>query len=86
MAKKPLDWTRTGTVVAMADWIRDSSGAMLVMVVRRDDSVLSADPALMASDAYRLVEEYIPALAADLEQSRLEKRKAARLQLGRCPE
>jgi hypothetical protein len=86
MPKLPPDWTKTGTVVAFAEWIRKDSDALLVMVVRRDDSVLAADPKMPVADVYRLVEEYIPALAADLEKSRAEKRKAARLELGKMHE
>jgi hypothetical protein len=82
MAKTPPDWTRTGTIVAYAEWLREKSGALAVVVVRRDDAALAADVDLRPDDAKDLVIERVIDLARDLEAARKEKRKAARLELG----
>ena len=83
---KGLDWAKTGTVSAMAEWLRAKSDALCVVVVRRDDAVLAADARLTPADAMERVVEYLPGLAADLEASRKQKRSAARLELGPVPE
>ncbi len=82
MVKTVPDWTRTGTIVAYAEWLREKSGALAVMVVRRDDAALAAHPQVAPEDARDLIEDRIPGLAGDLEAARKEKRKAARLELG----
>lgn len=86
MARKPLDWTRTGTVAAMSDWLRESSGAICVLVIRPHDSVFSVDPACPPSDAEDMVKQYVPRLASQVEWTRKEKKQAARLDHGPCPE
>jgi hypothetical protein len=78
-AKKHVEWGKTGTVVAYAEWLRSRSGALCVMVVRRDDATLAADEQLAPADARMLIEDRVIALAADLELARKEKRKGARL-------
>jgi len=83
---KGTDWTRTGTVAGYAEWLRAKSDALCVIVVRRDDSVLAADPLLAPADAADRVTEYLPGLVEDLHRARAEKRKAARLELGPVPE
>jgi hypothetical protein len=50
-----------------------------VLVVRVKDSTLAADPRLAPAEALRLIHEYAPGLALELEQARQEKR-AARLE------
>lgn len=72
--RKP-DWTKTGTVAGYAEWLRDKSGALCVVVLRRDDAVLAADPALAPLDARDLLHERVDGLAADLAAARNEKRK-----------
>jgi hypothetical protein len=79
---KGPDWAKTGTIVAMAEWLRDKSGALAVVVVRRDDATLAADLHLAAKDARDLLTDRMPALARDLQASRTEKRRGARLELG----
>jgi hypothetical protein len=86
MSRKPLDWTRTGTVAAMSDWLRESSDAICVLVIRPDDSVFSVDPQCKPEDAEEKVKEYLPWLASKVEATRREKKQAARLELGPCPE
>jgi hypothetical protein len=57
-----------------------------VVVIRVQDAVLTADPALAAGDAQDLIEGKIGQLAVDLEAARKEKRKAGRLQMGELHE
>ena len=49
-------------------------------------SVLASDPGLTPGDAEELVNTYLPKLARRIEGARLEKRKAARLELGEIHE
>ena len=86
MPRPAPDWTKTGTIVAYAEWLREKSGALAVVIVRRDDAALAADPQLAAEDARELVEARVSLLADDLEAARREKRKAARLELGELHE
>lgn len=78
---KDLDWSKTGTVEAMARWIRDNSGAMAVVVVRVDDAVLAADGKLEPQDAQDLVIDRVIDLARLLKAERQAKKKSARLKL-----
>ena len=86
MAAKDADWTRTGTIAAYAEWLRDKSDAICVLVIRPHDSVFAVDAHCKPADAEQLVKDYIPRLAEQVEQARSEKKKAARLELGPCPE
>jgi hypothetical protein len=86
MGSKGPDWSRTGTIVAYAEWLRSKSDALCVVVVRRDDASLAADPLLAPEDAKGLVIERVIDLARDLQAARREKRKGARLELGPLPE
>lgn len=80
-ARKGPDWRKTGTIVAMAEWLREKSGAFAVVVIRRDDAALAVDPAIAPGDARELLLERVPNLAADLAAARQEKRKGARMEL-----
>jgi hypothetical protein len=84
--RKGPDWTRTGTIVAYAEWLREKSSAFAVVVIRRDDSALAVDQEIAPLDAKGLVMSHLPGLVQDLAIARHEKRKAARLELGTCPE
>ncbi len=75
------DWAKTGTVAAMAEWLRSKSDAQCVVVVRRDDAVLAADPRLAPADAGEVLADRLPGLVLDLATARAEKRKAARQEL-----
>ena len=86
MAGKAPDWTRTGTVAGYADWLRSKSDAICVLVIRPHDSVFSVDPQCKPEDAEQLVKDYITALASKVDWARREKKQAARLELGPCPE
>jgi hypothetical protein len=84
--RKTPDWTRTGTVAGYAEWLRKKSDALAVVVVRRDDAALAADPLLAPGDARELLLDRVPLCVADLAAARKEKRPAARLQLGEMHE
>jgi hypothetical protein len=71
------DWTQTGTIAGMAEWLRGKSDAIAVVVVRRDDAVLLAHPDCTPADARDLVIERLFDLARELEFARKEKRSAA---------
>lgn len=84
--KREWDLTSTHSLEAGAEWIRAKAGALCVVIVRVNDSVLAADPGLAAGDAEELVNGYMIKLARDLETARREKRRAARLELGEMHE
>lgn len=77
MSKEP-DWTRTGTIVGYAEYLRSKADAFAVVVLRRDDAALAVDPELAPADARELLGERMEPLLADLAVARREKRKAAR--------
>jgi hypothetical protein len=79
-ARKPPDWTRMGTLAGYAKYLREQSGALMVMVIRRDDSVMSIDEQLLGKDVIPLVSEHIGGLVEDVAKAREEKRPA-RLQM-----
>lgn len=78
---KGPDWSRTGTIVAYAEWLRGKSDALAVVVVRVNDAALAADPLLAPNDAQDLVIDRVIDLARDLSAARREKRKGARVEL-----
>ncbi len=84
--KKGPDWTRTGTVAGYAEYLRKQGDAICVLVIRPHDSVFAVDPRCAPEDAERLASEYVPRLAAQVENARREKKQAARLELGPMPE
>jgi cysteine synthase len=86
MARKPPDWSKTGTVCGYAEWLRGASDAICVLVIRPHDSVFAVDPRCKPEDAEDLVKQYVPRLASRVEADRREKKQAARLELGPCPE
>ena len=83
---KESSWEKTGTIVAYAEWLREKSGALAVMIVRLEDNALAVDAELAPVDARVLIEERVVELAADLSLARKEKRKAARLEMGEIRE
>lgn len=86
MARKPLDWSKTGTVAAMSDWLLTSSDAICVLVIRPNDSVFAVAQGCKPEDAEELATQYLPRLASRLEADRREKKQPARLELGPMPE
>ena len=83
---KGPDWTKTGTIAGYAEWLRSKSGALAVIVIRRDDSSLATDGQVPPLDVNGLVMDHLPGLVRDLIVARQEKRKAARLELGELHE
>jgi cysteine synthase len=81
-SKTSPDWTKTGTIAGYAEYLRKSGDAICVLVIRPHDSVFAVDPKCKPEDAEQLVIEYVPRLAARVEQARSEKKRAARLGLG----
>jgi cysteine synthase len=79
---KPRDWTRTGTVAGYAEYLRKSSDAICVLVIRPHDSVFAVDPRCKPDDAEGLVVDYIHRLSERVDQARAEKKTAARLEMG----
>lgn len=87
MADRDLDWSKTGTVCAMAEWLRRSCpDGLAVFVIQRDAAVLATDPKMPARDIGDLVIEYLPQIVQAVPESRAKKEKAARLVLGPAPE
>lgn len=76
--RKP-DWTRTGTVEGYAEYLRKSSDAICVVVIRRNDAVFAVDAACAPTDARMRVEAVLPDLECNLNVARLEKKRAARV-------
>lgn len=85
MSKREVDWTKTGTVAAYAEWLRGKSDALCVVVIRPFNSVLAADAALAPADCGERLAEELPGLIQQLHQSRAEKKKAARVEHGPAP-
>ena len=79
--RKAPDWSRIGTVEGYAEYLRKRSGAICVMVIRPEDSVLAIDGLCAPGDAGELIAEYLPRLLERVEAARKEKR-AARLVMG----
>jgi hypothetical protein len=82
MPRKELDWTKTGTLAAMADWLMKNGDCICVLAIRPHDSVFAVDLKCKPEDAADLVTEYLPRLVGRVEQTRREKKQAARLELG----
>lgn len=81
MARKPPDWTKTGTVGGYAEYLRQNSNALCVVVIRVNDAVLACDAKLAPADARQLVLERMPDLAANVEAARKAGKAAARVEL-----
>ncbi len=86
MARKLRDWTKTGTVEGIAEWLCKQSDAICVLVIRPHDSVLAVDPKCAPADAEELINTYVPRLVGKVDLARREKKQAARLEMGPCQE
>ena len=84
--KHEPDWSRTGTIVAYAEWLRKKAGAFAVIVVRRDDAALSSDEAIAPMDVRDLVETACARMVDDILEARKSKRPGARSEYGPMPE
>ena len=74
MTKAARDWARTGTIVAMADWLRRESGALAVIVMRGQDGALAVDEAIAPRDVEAMMCAHLTPLVEDLGRAREEMR------------
>jgi cysteine synthase len=81
MPRPPADWTKTGTVVGYADWLRKKSDAICVVVICPDRNVLCVDPDCRPRDAQRMVEDRIGDLAIAVDRMRRGLSKDGRVEL-----
>jgi hypothetical protein len=75
MARKELDWTRTGTLQAMGEWVRAEIGAVALVAVRPGDAVLLAAPGLALLDVQQAARRCVPQLTKAIA---IERRKDSR--------
>ncbi len=80
MAAKTRDWTRTGTIVALADWIRregstEGNRALAVIVMRERDGALSLDEGIALKDVEAMMRANLEPLLEDVKQAREERRR-----------
>jgi hypothetical protein len=76
MARKELDWTRTGTLQAMGEWVRGEIGALVLVAVRPSDAVLLTAPGLALLDMQEAARRCVPQLTAAIT---MERRKGSRV-------
>lgn len=81
MPRPPADWTKTGTVVGYAKWLRKSADAICVVVICPNRNVFEVDPACAPHDAQRLVEDRIGDLAIAVDRMRRGLSKDGRVEL-----
>ncbi len=75
MAKREWDLTSTHSLEAAAEWLREKSGALIVVVIRPGDGALAADPLLDVVDVHdRLGDGDTPKLLGRLKEIRDEER------------
>lgn len=70
MSRPPLDWTRTGTLQAMGEWVRCEIGALVLVAVRARDAVLLAEPGMAPLDAEGAARRCAGQLVAAIAQER----------------
>ncbi len=49
--RKPLDWSKAGTVESMCRWIQKSGDCVLVLAIRAEDAVLVLADGVKVADA-----------------------------------
>lgn len=52
----------TSSVQGAAEWLRKSGNAQVVLVIRKDDWAVDADPALLPQDVIAAVRDTLPPL------------------------
>jgi hypothetical protein len=78
MAKGKWDLTSPHSLMAAAEWLREQSGALIVVVIRPGDGALAADPLIDVLDVHdRLWERDMPKLLQSLRATRDEERAKA---------
>lgn len=82
MSAKGFDFGSEGGRHAAAEWLREKSGAVVVLLVRADGAVMAASAACAPKDARALVEEYAADAADALNLARVtQNRRLARVRL-----
>jgi hypothetical protein len=71
MAQKPLP--NTAAVSHMAARLRNESEALLVLVIRVNDTAFSVDPSVSPKDAAELLRAEVPELFAHLAEIRKKR-------------
>lgn len=75
MAKGKWDLTSTHSLEAAAEWLRERSDALIVVVIRPGDGALAADPLIDVLDVHdRLWDRDLPKLLGRLRDMRAEER------------
>jgi hypothetical protein len=80
MAKVERDWSKTGVIVSLADWIRRDGSlpdnqVLAVIVMREKDGALSVCEQVAARDVEAMMCAHLAPLLEDLKKAREEKRK-----------
>lgn len=78
MAERKWDLTSTHSLEAAAEWLRERSDALIVVVIRPGDGALAADPLIDVLDVHdRLWDGDLPKLLGRLRDIRAEGRAKA---------
>lgn len=78
--------TKRSAVVGLAGWIGKGSGAIVVMVVRPDDTVFWVDPRCTPEDASDLVQGLLGDMVAETNAERRQAREDAAVKAQRKQE
>jgi hypothetical protein len=73
-AKGKWDLTSTHSLAAAAEWLRERSDALVVLVIRPKDGALAVDPLIDVIDVKDRVWEDVPKLLGELRRIRDEER------------
>jgi hypothetical protein len=76
---KGWDLTSLNSLQSAAKWVREGSGALLVLVVRAEDVAFAVDEQIAPSDALTMVEVAMPDAMRRLEEMRLEAKARAKV-------
>lgn len=68
------DLTSTHSLEAAAEWMREKSDALIVVVIRPQDGVLAVDPLINVLDVHDRLWEDVPKLLEGLVRYRDEQR------------
>jgi hypothetical protein len=80
MSKPQRDWTRTGTIEALAGWMQregdvDGNAALAVIVMREKDGALAVSAAIAVKDVEAMMCAHLAPLLEDLARNRAEGKK-----------
>jgi DNA-binding protein YbaB len=74
--KKQWDLTSRRSLESAAEWIRERSDAIVVVVVRGQDTAFAVHVDAAPADAAELVRDLLTQMVEDVNQARHEKREA----------